>query len=122
MRMQIELPESDVHALKTLMGEANIETYKDLFKNALVLLYWAVREVKNGRIIASIRAEEVDQSNISCKQIVMPVLERLAESKDPAEQPVILLEAHTVGNAKEEYQTHMPGVTKALGIGKKIES
>jgi len=82
MRIQIELPPSDVNALKNLMAEANIETYKDLFKNALLLLYWAVREVKNGRIIASVRAEEVDKSDISCKQIVMPILDSLAEATE----------------------------------------
>ena len=81
MRIQIELPEGDVNALKSLMADANIETYKDLFKNALLLLYWAVREVKGGRIIASVRAEEIDKSDISCKQIVMPILDRLTEAQ-----------------------------------------
>ena len=82
MRIQIEMPAGDVNTLKTLMAEANIETYKDLFRNALLLLYWAVREVKNGRIIASVRAEEVDKSDISCKQIVMPILDRLVKATE----------------------------------------
>ena len=54
MRIQLELPAEDVRELKALMTEANIDTYKDLFSNALTLLHWGVREVKSGRIIASV--------------------------------------------------------------------
>ena len=124
MRIQIELPEGDVTTLKNLMADANIETYKDLFKNALLLLYWAVREVKNGRIIASVRGEEVDQSDISCKQIVMPILERLGEAKDQTKQQFIRFDQEIPAQAvikveKDLYKGHIRETTKA--IGKKIE-
>lgn len=35
MRIQLEFPESKVHELKTLMAEADIETYKELFNPTL---------------------------------------------------------------------------------------
>ena len=42
MRIQLELPEGDVAEIKALMEEAHIETYKELFSNALTLLHWTV--------------------------------------------------------------------------------
>jgi hypothetical protein len=75
MRIQIELPEEDVRELKVLMEEGGLETYKELFGNALTLLRWAVREVKRGRIIAS-----VDEDHGKYKEIAMPVLETAAST------------------------------------------
>ena len=75
MRIQLELQESNVEELKALMREAQIETYKELFSNALTLLYWAVREVKSGRIIASL-----DEERMKYKELGMPILDRVAKA------------------------------------------
>ena len=80
MRIQLELPEEDVRELRALMVEAAIDTYKDLFSNALTLLYWAVREVKKGRVIASL-----DEREGKYKELATPVSERLAKSAQQKE-------------------------------------
>lgn len=84
MRIQLELPREDVEELKALMAEAHIETYKELFSNALTLLHWGMREVKNGRIIAS-----VDEKDAKYKELALPVLEtvrRVAAAKQQEEK------------------------------------
>ena len=75
MRIQIELPEDNVNELKALMSEAHVDTYKELFSNALTLLNWAVREVKAGRSIASVNEEDMKY-----KELVMPILQAAARS------------------------------------------
>ena len=81
MRIQLEFAEDDVQELKDLMAEARIDTYKDLFSNALTLLYWAVREVKNGRVIASLNEKEAKY-----KELAMPILENLAKARQKARE------------------------------------
>jgi len=75
MRIQIELPEENVNELKALMAEAHIETYKELFSNALTLLRWTVQEVKKKRIIASVNEEQTRY-----KELAMPILQIVAEA------------------------------------------
>lgn len=74
MRIQLDLPEEKVHELKALMAEADLETYKELFNNALTLLEWAIEEVKAGRDLAS-----VDEGQESYRALVMPILKRVAK-------------------------------------------
>lgn len=81
MRIQMELPEENVKEIKALMEEANIDTYKELFSNALSLLHWVVQEVKRGRVIGSI-----DEEQDKYKELVMPLLQNVA-SKTRAQQP-----------------------------------
>jgi len=68
-RVQFELPEAKIKELETLMKEAGIRTKKDLFNNALSLLEWAIKEKREGRIIAS-----VDEKNQKYKEVIMPLL------------------------------------------------
>ena len=77
MRIQLELAEEDVKELKELMREARISTYKDLFSNALTLLYWAAHEVNSGRIIAS-----MDEKEGKYKELAMPLLLTLAAARE----------------------------------------
>lgn len=74
MRMQLDLPEAKVNELKLLMNEAGIETYKELFNNALTLLEWSVDQTKAGRAIASL-----DEENEKYRVLLMPILETLAK-------------------------------------------
>ena len=53
-RFQLELRKVDVTVLNDLMADAGIEKREDLFNNALALLDWAIRQKKNGKIIASV--------------------------------------------------------------------
>ena len=94
MRIQLELAEDDVQELKDLMEEARIGSYKDLFSNALTLLYWAVREVKNGRVIASLNEKEPKY-----KELAMPILENLAKAGQKAgEKELAAMQAPGVMN------------------------
>jgi hypothetical protein len=83
MRIQLELPEAKVQELKALMEETGVETYKDLFNNALTLLEWAIEEVEDGRVLAS-----VDEQNDKYRVLVMPILERMAKRAKNKQQPV----------------------------------
>src|SRR5258708_134656 len=77
MRIQLELPEAKVQELKHLMSEARIETYKELFNNALTLLEWSVDQTKAGRAIAS-----VDEDKEKYRVLLMPILETLAKKAE----------------------------------------
>jgi hypothetical protein len=70
MRMNIELPDARVDELKTLMNGIGVETYKDLFNNALTLLEWTVGEVRAGRSIAS-----VDELTNKYRELAMPIFD-----------------------------------------------
>ena len=72
-RIQIDLPDEKVRQIEALIIETGLPTKKDFFNNAVTLLAWAIREVKAGRIIAS-----VDESQNRYKEILLPALENVA--------------------------------------------
>ncbi|MBY0506861.1 MAG: hypothetical protein K2X03_23275 [Bryobacteraceae bacterium] len=72
MRIQMEIPEEDVRELKALMEKLGIDTYKELFSNALTILYWAAQEVRDGQAVVS-----VDPARSNYKELAMPCLNRL---------------------------------------------
>jgi hypothetical protein len=74
MRIQLELSESQIRDLKSLMKETEVDTYKELFNNALTLFQWAVDEIKSGNEIASVNEERERY-----KVLVMHALERIAK-------------------------------------------
>lgn len=83
-RVQIVLPAERVRMLDQIAAEAGLATRKDLFNNALTLLNWAVREVKRGRVIAS-----VDESTQRFTELHMPILDAFNASseRDPVSAP-----------------------------------
>jgi hypothetical protein len=81
MRIQLELPETQVQELKKLMAEAAMDTYKDLFNQALSAFEWILTEVKSGRSIAS-----VDEQNQTYRVLVMPALQQVAKNARKEEQ------------------------------------
>lgn len=68
-RVQLDLLERQVKELDELMKETGVATRKDFFNQALSLLSWAIKQKKEGRIIAS-----VDEANKQYREVVMPVL------------------------------------------------
>jgi hypothetical protein len=72
MRIQLELSEDRVHELKALMEQVGVETYKDLFNNALSLFEWAIQEAEKGRTLASI-----DEQAGKYRELAMPVIDRI---------------------------------------------
>jgi hypothetical protein len=75
-RVQIVMPTERVRALDQLAAEAGLATRKDLFNNALTLLTWAVREVKRGRVIAS-----VDESTQRFTEVRLPMLDAFGSNE-----------------------------------------
>ena len=73
MRIQLDVAEDNVKVMRYLMQEGNLSTYKELFNNALTVLYWCFKEVRNGRIIASL-----DEETMRYKELSMPVLQSVA--------------------------------------------
>lgn len=75
VRVQIDLPSATVEELDRLANEAGLATRKELMSNALTLLKWAVKHVRNGRTIAS-----VDDRENRMIELDMPFLSALAGS------------------------------------------
>mgnify|MGYP000933782099 CR=1 FL=1 len=72
MRIQLEMSEPRVDELKEFMIRVEIDTYKELFNNALSLLEWAVDQSAKGRKLVSIDEETGKQL-----ELVMPALNRV---------------------------------------------
>lgn len=69
-REQFELSPSQSKLLEQLMVECDLPTKKAVVENALVILGWAVREVKGGRVIAA-----VNEADKLYRELTMPALE-----------------------------------------------
>ena len=80
MRVQLDLPVHRVEVLDRLALEAGLSTRKDLMSNALTLLQWAVKEVRRGRVIAS-----VDDKEGRMIELHMPFLSALSSDTRPSE-------------------------------------
>ncbi len=80
-RLQFEIPEDRLEALDAIMREAGVKTRTELFNNAMTLLKWAVRQRKDGRVVAS-----VDYDDKSFRELVMPILEDIGDSTSHREE------------------------------------
>ena len=69
-RVQLDMPTDRVEELDLVKAELGLETRKEFFNNALTLMMWAIREVRKGRVIAS-----VDPVNERFSELRMPVLD-----------------------------------------------
>ena len=69
-REQFELSSTQSQLLAELMAECDLPTKKAVLENALVVLGWAVSEVKNGRSIAA-----VNEAKNIYRELTMPVLQ-----------------------------------------------
>lgn len=72
LSLQLVLPAERARALDQLASEARLPT-KDVLNHALTLLDWAVREVRGGRVIAS-----VDDREQRIIELEMPLLQAFA--------------------------------------------
>ena len=71
MRLQIEITEDQNRHILKLMDEAGLSIKKDLFNYALSLFFWAIEEVGNGNMIAS-----VNEEHNRYRELQMPALRR----------------------------------------------
>jgi hypothetical protein len=74
MRLNFEFPEDRVQELKDLQAAAGAENMKELVNNALTILEWAIKEVKNGNEIAA-----VNENDQVYRVLITPLLERAAK-------------------------------------------
>jgi hypothetical protein len=72
VRIQFELSQEGAKELDDLLRITGVRTKKDLVNNALTLLKWAVKETRNGNMIAA-----VDDKKQTYKELAMPVLQGL---------------------------------------------
>ena len=72
VKFQFEMPQANADRLEQLARESGV-TKKDIINNAMTLLEWAIDEVKAGRTIASIDAQENRY-----KELVLPLLRDFA--------------------------------------------
>jgi hypothetical protein len=77
LRIQIDVSPQKLAELEELMRLCGISTKKELINNALTLLQWAVRQVRNGRTIASI-----DEQEGRYRELEMPILSTAATKRE----------------------------------------
>ena len=65
------------------MKDTNIATTKELINNAITLLFWSVKEVKTGRVIAS-----VNESDGRYKEVLIPAIDYASRYGKP--EPVLV--------------------------------
>ncbi len=76
VKFQFEMPQANADRLDQMARESGA-TKRDIINNAMTLLEWAIDEVKAGRVIASIDAQENRY-----KELVLPLLRDFAAQAD----------------------------------------
>lgn len=74
MRIQVQLDKRGEEILVEIKQATQKEdmSYRELFDNAIALLYWAVQQLQQGRTIASL-----DENEKNYKQVTMPLFDRI---------------------------------------------
>ena len=72
-RFQFVLDESSANHIEELMYDTRVATKTQFFNDALTLLEWAIRQRREGRIIASL-----DGNSDTYRELSMPILEAVA--------------------------------------------
>lgn len=68
VKFQFEMPLENAERLEELAKHVGV-TKREIINNALTLLEWAIAEVQQGRIIAS-----VDEREHKYKEVILPLL------------------------------------------------
>lgn len=76
MIIQLDIPKDREPEIQSLMKATGAETPRELFNNALTLLDWAVKTVKEGREVA-----EVDETSDEYRVLSIPSLKYAARAK-----------------------------------------
>ena len=53
VRVQLDVPQSRINDIKSMMDDTGLATRKDLYEDALTLFQWAINQRKAGRIFVS---------------------------------------------------------------------
>ena len=73
-RLQIDVTAQQVKDIEALMEKCGVNTKKELFNNAFVLLDWAVGEREKGNLIASI-----NEAAEKYRELQMPILNHVVK-------------------------------------------
>ena len=95
-RLQIDVTEGQVRDIEALMRKCGVGTKKELFNNAFVLLDWAVGQIEQGNVIASIN--EADQRY---RELQMPILNTVARRHEAE----AVVEAASQDKPREGFRT-----------------
>jgi hypothetical protein len=77
MKLDFEVSDQDIETLDSLVKEAGLDSYKDLFNNSLALFRWAAEQTKAGCVIAA-----VDEEAKKYTEVQMQALSHLAPKKE----------------------------------------
>jgi hypothetical protein len=72
-KLKFNLTKEKLHEIDELVREAKLVTRRDLFNTALTVFEWAMKEIKSGRILASI-----DEKGGNYQELKMSVFDTLA--------------------------------------------
>ena len=75
MRIQYEVSDKQFKRIAELVRESGARNRTDYLDHAVRLMEWAVGEIKEGRIIASIKKDEI-KGEYSYREVVIPIVER----------------------------------------------
>ena len=81
VRIQVDFSTERVVELERLRKLCDLGTRKELLNNALSLFAWAVREVTEGRIVASL-----DEKTQKYRELQMPALQSAAHNAERREE------------------------------------
>lgn len=76
VRIQFNFPAEKIEDLDMLMRDVGITSRRELFNNALTLLAWTTRQIREGRIIASI-----DKDTDKYRELHMPIFETIKKAR-----------------------------------------
>jgi hypothetical protein len=85
LRIQIEVDENGIQVLDSIKQATGVNTYKDIFNNAITLFEWAIRQRVEGRVIASL-----DERTKRYKEMTMPALEDAVRRANAAKSPQLV--------------------------------
>lgn len=71
-RYQFDVPAENADAIEEMKAKIGARTNGELFDNALTLLNWAIAQVEQGRLLASLA-----EDGSSYRELAMPALEKV---------------------------------------------
>lgn len=79
MRLNLEISNAQMNALKALQKRTGADTMKDLVNNALTILEWAVEETAKGNEVAAVNKDES-----AYRILITPLLQHVAREEHRA--------------------------------------
>jgi hypothetical protein len=77
MRIELQFDDRGAALVEEMKALTGLKTHKDFFNNSVVLFDWALLQVLQRRIVAS-----MDERDKNYKELVMPALQYAAASSD----------------------------------------